>query len=401
MYLPVFSAGNYNNQTPSTGVFCNDQVRNGSSGSYVSYDPALHPAGNGTQTNTISETANAKNILTIGNLQADQTLNSSSSRGKTDDGRVKPDLCGKGTGLYSADAFGTASYGTKTGTSMSAPNVSGSLILLQELYEERNGNVGKYMTAASLKALAIHTATDLGVTGPDFDYGWGLLNANLAGQRIDEDAAHTLVGGAQTSRIIEDELVSNSDVDQFRFNAVAGQEFKVTLCWTDVEGASTSTHNSTTARLVNDLDLVIAQLDATGSVVNTWSQYKFGYNGSGSIFYGDNDVDNVRQRPFTAPANATYLVQVTSDGNLTFPTGTPTQKYSLIISGLNDACQYGVAHGNIPVLPRTYNASNNIVSEGHVSGSVNYRAGTKVTLKPGFTAASGSTFSAKVQGCTP
>ena len=61
---------------------------------------------------------------------------------------------------------------------MSAPGVSGSLLLLQELsYKLTN----KPIRSATLKALAVHTANEAGTNpGPDYKFGWGLLNTSEA-----------------------------------------------------------------------------------------------------------------------------------------------------------------------------------------------------------------------------
>ncbi|MEZ4900765.1 MAG: S8 family serine peptidase [Spirosomataceae bacterium] len=60
-----------------------------------------------------------------------------------------------------------------SGTSTACANVSGTLILLQELFYRRE----KYfMRSATLKGLALHTANKPnGKEGPSYDYGWGLL----------------------------------------------------------------------------------------------------------------------------------------------------------------------------------------------------------------------------------
>ena len=104
-------------------------------------------------------------------------INSSSSQGPTDDYRIKPDITGKGTNLYSTVESSNSAYSSLTGTSMASPNVSGTLLLLQQHFNELNET---FMKAATLKGLALHTADDAGAIGPDAVYGWGLLNAKRA-----------------------------------------------------------------------------------------------------------------------------------------------------------------------------------------------------------------------------
>lgn len=88
----------------------------------------------------------AKNVLTVGAVDdliggyspfsgpAFVQMADFSGWGPTDDGRIKPDVVGNGVLLLSAwgdDPF----YAAGAGTSMAAPNITGSLLLLQELYE--------------------------------------------------------------------------------------------------------------------------------------------------------------------------------------------------------------------------------------------------------------------------
>jgi len=89
---------------------------------------------------------NAKNILPVGAIDGGETLptkqsdikmSAYSSWGLTDDGRMKPDLVGTGDGILSSSANGDEAYSTLTGTSVSAPNVASSLLLLQEFYTQQ------------------------------------------------------------------------------------------------------------------------------------------------------------------------------------------------------------------------------------------------------------------------
>jgi subtilisin family serine protease len=111
-------------------------------------------------------TVGAVNPLPFGPANSqDIAIVSFSSWGPTNDGRVKPDIVADGVDVLSCGSSGPASYITLSGTSMAAPNVTGSLYLLQEYYAQKNG--GNFMRAATLKGLACHTAFDAGNTEPD------------------------------------------------------------------------------------------------------------------------------------------------------------------------------------------------------------------------------------------
>lgn len=396
--LIVRSAGNDHNDQPVDDI-CSDDVRyitawnDGSPSAwspYVSFDENIHPSGDGTQRSSIGTWGNAKNILTVGNLKGDNTINEGSSRGMTDDGRIKPDICGKGTDIYSTGSDADDHYRTTSGTSMASPNVAGSLLLLQELYESAQGNSGIYMRSASLKGLAIHTATDLGNPGPDVTYGWGLLNAHAAGNIINEDVAGS---GVQTSRIIE--LPNTNNIINYRFYS-DGSPLKVTMCYTDVPGAATTVHNDPNARLVNDLDLLVVW-NEPGQGYQIHNPYYLDFNNpTAPCPLGDNDKDNVEQVFLANPAPGLYEVHVNVEGALT-----GTQPFSLIISGQRNSCQYDLSHGPIGIQPNTYNAQHTIDSKGTVASgnTVIYNGGTSVVLKAGFKAQGNSSFIARNQTC--
>ncbi len=131
----------------------------------------------------------AKNIITVGAIDdipngyqntGDVTQNgtSSSNWGPTDDGRIKPDIVANGEGLYSPvyhnpnnpNQTGNSYYDYKSGTSMAAPSVTGSIALLMEHYRDTHSQ--NDMKSATVKALLIHTADEAGDSpGPDYKYG--------------------------------------------------------------------------------------------------------------------------------------------------------------------------------------------------------------------------------------
>jgi len=153
----------------------------------------------------ISNYAVGKNVLTVGAVEdipggydnAGQVqLTGFSSVGPMDDGRIKPDIVANGAGLYSCLEQSDTDYGTFWGTSMAAPSVTGSLTLIRQHYETVMDTT---IRAATLKGLAIHTADEAGSNpGPDYQYGWGLMNTKKAVNMISS------VGDGYD--IIEDEL---------------------------------------------------------------------------------------------------------------------------------------------------------------------------------------------------
>ena len=97
---------------------------------------------NGTKTtknNLVVANGQDANINPDGSLNS-VLRNSSSSEGPTDDYRIKPDIMGNGTGVYSTYETSNTAYNSISGTSMASPNVAGTLLLLQEHYYDLNRN---------------------------------------------------------------------------------------------------------------------------------------------------------------------------------------------------------------------------------------------------------------------
>ncbi len=207
-YLIFHSAGNDNSENPGNG----SSVVIG--GITTTYNSSIHPPGDGVYRSgyeNIGDQANSKNIMVVGAANdavtsglrdpSKSTLTTFSSRGPSDDGRIKPDIVANGATLYSTVETGDTAYGSKSGTSMSGPSAAGSAALLVQLYSERFA--GGAMRASTLKGLIIHTATDIGNPGPDYHYGWGLIDTktaadviinqheNPSGQRITEAVLDT------------------------------------------------------------------------------------------------------------------------------------------------------------------------------------------------------------------
>ncbi len=328
-YLIVESAGNARGSTgPAVGA---DYYGYASAADQTFVDKGPRPANISSNDSyeTISTTGNAKNILTIGaiNPLPNGPTNSQSivttyfsSWGPTDDGRVKPDLVANGLNVLSCGSSSPTTYIILSGTSQAAPNVTGSLYLLQEYYAEKNG--GSFMRSATLKGLACHTAFDAGNVGPDYIYGWGLLNMKAAAQAITDNG---------TKSIIKESTLSQGQTQTYSVVASGKGPLVTTIAWTDPEGTITpdGTINDRTPKLVNDLDIRISD----GS--NTYFPWVLDPdNPSAPATTGDNIRDNVEQVYLAgAVPGRAYTITVTHKGTLV----SGQQAYSLIATGVGGA----------------------------------------------------------------
>lgn len=300
-YLMVKSAGNDGNDNTVNGAPV---------GGNSLFDKLI---GDATAKNTLL-VANAQDVSVLSNgiINGTVNINSSSSEGPTDDLRIKPDITGNGTGVYSTFDGSDSDYASISGTSMSSPNVAGSLLLLQEHYDNLNGN---FMRAATLKGLALHTADDAGISGPDAVFGWGLLNMKAAAEAISDNGNESKV----------DELVLNNGGSySVVVNSDGTSPLLASISWTDPAGpiVNTGTNNLSTPVLVNDLDIRVTKNSTT------YSPYKL--TGVNSNAQTDNNVDPF-ERIDIAGASGSYTITVTHKGTLQGG----SQAFSLVVTGLS------------------------------------------------------------------
>lgn len=320
-YLIVKSAGNNRNQGPNAGT--SHQVR-GANGQWTTSTLTRPRSGPYDCLPTYSV---AKNILTIGAVNdlpngwqsaAGVGMSSFSSWGPTDDGRIKPDIVGNGVGLYSSYSGNNTEYSSISGTSMSGPNVAGSLILIQQRFQQVNN---RFMRSSTLKALAIHTADEAGPNpGPDYMFGWGLLNTARAVQLIDN---------ADDISLLEEHTLEPAGNFQLVASHPSAGPLRVSIAWTDPAGTPPSASlNPTTRMLVNDLDLRLIHLP-TNTVYSPWILNPTVPTAAADR--GDNNRDNVEQ-VFIANAPAgEYRIQITHKGtNLVGG----SQQFGLVATGL-------------------------------------------------------------------
>ena len=294
----------------------------------------------------ISHAAIAKNGLCVGAVgdvdggyssPSSVSMSSFSSWGPADDGRIKPDIVGNGVDLFSSywswwDP--ETDYWTEmSGTSMSSPNVAGSLALLVEHWRNSHPTESD-MRASTLKGLVLHTADECGDNpGPDYQFGWGLLNNLKAAQAISADVpAPGLV-------IREWRLGNEQTIFLGATTDGTTDELRATICWTDPPGEPPAyTLDNPKKALVHDLDLRIES--AGGTVYKPWILDRT--NPSAAATTGDNVTDNVEQVIVRNPGTGTYIISVSHKDALT----TSAQYVSLIVTGAATLYQEGDCNNN-------------------------------------------------------
>ncbi|MFT6501524.1 MAG: hypothetical protein ACJASQ_001636 [Crocinitomicaceae bacterium] len=262
--LHVFSAGNSNNN--DCGYGAGNQWGNITGG---------HKQG--------------KNVIATANTYFDGSLVNSSSRGPAHDGRIKPDIAANGV-QYSTDEDND--YMLFGGTSGAAPGIAGVSAQLYEAYGIVNG--GALPPSALIKATLLNTANEAGNEGPDYKFGWGIVNGLRAGMLI-EDGRHL------TS------TVSQGNSNNHSITVPVGtKQVRFMLYWMDPAAAV----GATTA-LINDLDLVVSDPGATTYLPWVLNPAPNATTLDLPATNGADHLNNVEQVLINNPLAGTYTIDVT------------------------------------------------------------------------------------------
>jgi hypothetical protein len=230
----------------------------------------------------------AKNVIAVGNATFGDILVASSSRGPSEDGRIKPDICAIGQGSLTTSDNDTYRYGS--GTSAAAPAVAGIWANLTQAYRLL---YGIDPPSALMKACLLNGARDIGRPGPDYDTGWGLVDGKNALEmlQMNQYATSSVNNNGQRNHIVQ--------------VPVGAKNLKIMLYWHDKAGSPLSYK-----ALVNDLDLRV--ITPTNTVKKPWSLSTYPHIDSLTMpaTPGTDRVNNVEQVKIANPVPGTYSVQV-------------------------------------------------------------------------------------------
>ncbi|MEM6344988.1 MAG: S8 family serine peptidase [Bacteroidota bacterium] len=251
----------------------------------------------------------AKNALVVGAANSSGSLVGFSSRGPTEDGRLKPDIVGHGADVNTT--YPENGYINTQGTSFSAPAVAGVAAQLYQAYKELN--TGENPDAVLIKGAIMNGAEDAGNVGPDYRYGFGIVNALrsveiLEGQQY---LSSSVNNGQKRNHVIN---IPNG-VKEARFMVI----------WGDPPAQP-----SAAIILTNDLDMKVKNggityqplvLDPTPNATNLNSP----------AVPGRDSLNNVEQVVLTNPSAGSFEVEISG---FSVPDG--PQKYYLIYTFIED-----------------------------------------------------------------
>lgn len=202
-------------------------------------------AGNaGSGEDTVGYPAKFSSVIAVASTTSSDTRSSFSSTG--------PDveLAAPGSSIYSTVIGG--GYGTKSGTSMAAPHVSGvAALLLGAGISDANGN-GRVND--DLRLVLQSTTEDLGTSGLDNEFGYGLIDAKAAVLAVVNDPggdpepvfdAPSNLSGVPSLSSVTLSWMDNSDLEE-GFEVQYGIKRRGRVTWTDfgVAGSDSTSFSS-------------------------------------------------------------------------------------------------------------------------------------------------------------
>ncbi len=377
-YTIVFAAGNdrgdgFNPSKNSTGK---DLLSQGG----VSKNTVVVAATRGTE--DFSGITGPTSVVAVGGVRP--FITPYSSYGPTDDFRIKPDIAAKGGEILpnnpaqtdpvvSVGTLNLSAIAEMQGTSMAAPAVTGVFTLWQGYH---NQQFSRYMRSASVRALMAHTAREAGpAAGPDFMFGWGVIDAAKGVEVMDQ--------AINSTAIFTEIDLGDSQTFEYKFTYDGVAPLVATIAWNDPAGTVTpsSTSDLNVKKLVNDLDLRLINTDTNAeylpwSLTQIWAITHSANNIA--VRNVDNARDNIEKIEPQSAVAGNYKVVVNHKGTLQGA----TQNFSLVISGAggtmepvkNGVSVEEVALNNLNIYP------NPTTSVLNINGDLNVLSGASIQI---------------------
>jgi len=292
----------------------------------------------------------AKNLFAVGSTKLQNgslsqisdifDVSSNSAHGPACDGRLVPHVVAPGC---STDAPDSANgYGTKCGTSMASPVVSGSVSLFWQQYKETyqlnpSSALIKAVFTVIAKNLNGYRDADGVIMGqaPDRKQGWGridldaVINPENKIWYYDQETIFTQSGEMWTQTLYPDD---------------ANKPIRLMLVWTDTAGAGLG---GSSPALVNDLDLsVMANVELfKGNVFGTDA-----FSESGGDADRINNMEGIFLKPSQHNGNgfevSVMAANITGDALNPYDSQSPAQDFALVCYNCSDGLGFDVIFKN-------------------------------------------------------
>jgi len=297
-------------------------------------------AGPGPQ--TIASPAVAKNVIAVGASQSSrgnflthmdgpEAIAAFSSRGPSEDGRIKPDLVAPGTWIASLrSSAGNRSnawlvidddYLYMGGSSQAAAHVSGAAASFIHYYRETFGFSAPCPSPALIKAALIQSSGNLNASAsvepvPNSSEGWGRVDLTRIVKPPREPVFVDQGAGLTNGQHFERGVIV----------AGAAAPLKITMAYTDVPGFPAAI-----PALVNDLDLEVRAPDGR---IYRGNQFNRGESVPNAL--SADNLNNVEGVYISEPLPGEYLIRVVARNvavDALKETAEVDQDYALVISG--------------------------------------------------------------------
>jgi subtilisin family serine protease len=217
---------------------------------------------------TVVSPATAKSVVAVAAVDGEHpaALATFSSRGPTEDDRIKPTLAAPGVGVWSAKRGASCDVAKLSGTSQATPTAAGAAALLREYFMTGYYPTGKprrqdalMPSSALLRAMLLLGSVDLS------DGGWGSFPGRGQGfGRLQLDQIMLFAEDDRRLHVVDNPLgLGHGETYPLEVTQQQKGPLKVVLTWTDPPGVAGSKQ-----ALVNDLDLLVRGPDGLFYVGN-------------------------------------------------------------------------------------------------------------------------------------
>jgi uncharacterized membrane protein len=288
--------------------------------------------------NTVAPPSTAKNVLTVGasttgrpGTASQGQVASFSSRGETLDGRVKPDVVAPGVQICSARAeeaqypagpsCSSARHGNNDpkymsadGSSTATPVAAGATVLVRQFMRSQMSLNNP--RSDLIRAIIINGAKDLGSPDIPNEYeGWG---------QVDLERSIYPMNGilALNTFYDQDQSLSPGYSYLYTYSIDGAYGISATLVWNDREGSSSASQSS--ARLVNNLDLLVTAPDGTQYKGN---MFQNGVSTTGGSHDSLNTVERVK---IGSTQSGNWSILISNSGG-------SGQSFAIVITAMGNA----------------------------------------------------------------